>query len=45
MSLINTNKPDMKKWKNMLTLKIKDITFKSPIMAASGTFVYGDEFK
>ena len=29
----------------MLSLKIKDITFKSPIIAASGTFVYGDEVK
>ena len=27
----------------MLDLKIKDITFKSPIIAASGTFGYGDE--
>ena len=27
----------------MLSLKIKDITFKSPIIAASGTFGYGDE--
>ena len=29
----------------MLTLKIKDIVFKSPIMVASGTFGYGDEVK
>ena len=29
----------------MLTVKIKDIIFESPIMAASGTFGYGDEFK
>ena len=27
----------------MLSLKIKDVTFKSPIIAASGTFGYGDE--
>ena len=27
----------------MLTLKIKDVIFKSPIMVASGTFGYGDE--
>ena len=27
----------------MLNLKIKDIVFKSPIIAASGTFGYGDE--
>ena len=27
----------------MLSFKIKDITFKSPIIAASGTFGYGDE--
>ena len=27
----------------MLTVKIKDITFKSPIMVASGTFGYGNE--
>ena len=27
----------------MLSLKIKDITFKSPIIAASGTFGYGNE--
>ena len=29
----------------MLTLKIKDIVFKSPIMVASGTFGYGNEVK
>ena len=29
----------------MLTVKIKDIDFKSPIMVASGTFGYGDEVK
>lgn len=29
----------------MLNLKIKDITFNSPIIAASGTFGYGDEFQ
>ena len=27
----------------MLSFKIKDITFKSPVIAASGTFGYGDE--
>ena len=27
----------------MLSFKIKDVTFKSPIIAASGTFGYGDE--
>jgi len=29
----------------MLTVKIKDIIFKSPIMVASGTFGYGNEVK
>ena len=29
----------------MLTVKIKNIEFKSPIMVASGTFGYGDEVK
>lgn len=29
----------------MLTVKIKNIIFKSPIMVASGTFGYGDEVK
>ena len=29
----------------MLTVKIKDVSFKSPIMVASGTFGYGDEVK
>ena len=27
----------------MLALKIKDITFKNPIMVASGTYGYGNE--
>ena len=27
----------------MLALKINDITFKNPVMVASGTFGYGDE--
>ena len=29
----------------MLTVKIKNIIFRSPIMVASGTFGYGDEVK
>ena len=29
----------------MLTVKIKDVSFKSPIMVASGTFGYGNEVK
>ena len=29
----------------MLTVKIKNIEFKSPIMVASGTFGYGNEVK
>ena len=28
----------------MLKVKIKDIKFNSPIIAASGTYGYGDEF-
>ena len=31
--------------KNILTSKIKNIEFKSPVIAASGTFGYGDEAK